>query len=326
MKLFVCAEPGLKDPTRRYILNKIKEWGYHGTRTDVARDPEIAKIQIRRYSRRDMRDLDVIFLIAGGKMRLNGTGPALEPAHIATLARRAAKFVEEFEIMKPGRLVAFEIGNEPDIAVEYYKRRPEKFAEAVRLAAKAIRSVIPNAPIISGGISNLHRDRLRYLEKALQGLPNDIIPGFHRYKTETRADVPIGGYRSRDEEVAELLRVTAGWPVPWHTEGGNHDRIQRVKTGIFGWSRKEVQKTEIQVAADNEFDVELFHSFGIPAFTKYQIRDGLPGDPYDTEGGFGDIFTEPDGSPGRDKITATRVKEWRKKYSSGRSSFTVSGG
>ncbi len=326
MKFFICAEPGIKDTIRRHMLTKIKEWGYHGTRTDVSREPEIARIQIRRYSRREMESLDVIFLIAGGKMRLDReTGPALEPLHIATLARRAAEFVKEFEVMRPGRFVGFEIGNEPDLAVDFYRKRPEKFAEAVTLSASAIRNVIPDANIISGGISNLHKDRLRYLSEALRGLSKDIIPGFHRYKTETRANVPLPDYGTREEEIGELLRVTRGHPLPFHTEGGNHDRIQRVRTGLFGTGRKDVQKTEVQVAADNEFDVELFYSFGLPVFTKYRIRDGLPGDPYDTEGGFGDMFTNEDGSPGRDKISATRVKEWGKKFSSGKSSFTEAG-
>jgi hypothetical protein len=169
-----------------------------------------------------------------------------------------------------------EVGNEPDLAHVDYRTRPADFAIAVQQTFDAVRAAGFGGPVVSGGICNLSRASLTYLERVLnQGLPADVIIGFHRYPKGLTPANPQDGFASRDAEWQELQRLANGRAVAC-TEVGHHTAPRKYKVwGFLPWKKR---LSDDEVAAHVVFDLAYFKSRGCLLTAVYQLNDGPSND------------------------------------------------
>lgn len=212
-----------------------------------------------------------LFLLAGGHID-TPAGNRVEPHEIADLGRRLVLMAAEVGLA--GYWV--EVGNEPDLAHIDYRTRPADFAVAIEQTFDAVRASGFAGPVVSGGICNLSRASLTYLERMLnQGLPPDVILGFHRYPRGLTPLNPQDGFASRDAEWQELQRLAGGRGVAC-TEVGHHTAPRKYKIlGFIPW-RKRV--SDAQVAEHVVFDLQYFKTRGCLLTAVYQLNDGPDGD------------------------------------------------
>lgn len=211
--------------------------------------------------------LTPLFLLAGGHID-TPLGNRVEPHEIAALGVRVVE-----ETARQGLTDYWlEVGNEPDLAHIDYRSRPGDFAVAVQQTFDAVRAAGFAGPVVSGGISNLSRASLTYLERMLvEGLPADVIVGFHRYPRGLTPENPQDGFDSRDAEWQELQRLANGRAVAC-TEVGHHTAPRTYKLWGFIPLRKRVSDAE--VAEHVIFDLQYFRSRGCLLTAVYQLNDG----------------------------------------------------
>ena len=112
-----------------------------------------------------------LVLLAGGHID-TPAGDRVEPHEIAALGERVVAFAADAGLTT----YWIEVGNEPDLAHIDYRTRPADFAIAVGQTFDAVRAAGFLGPVVSGGICNLSRASLTYLERMLnQGLPADVV-------------------------------------------------------------------------------------------------------------------------------------------------------
>jgi hypothetical protein len=153
-----------------------------------------------------------------------------------------------------------------------YKTRPQDFAVAVEQTFDAVRAAGFAGPVVSGGIANLSRANLTYLERMLnQGLPADVIIGFHRYPKGLKPQNPQDGFSSRDAEWQELSRLANGRAVAC-TEMGHHTAPRKYK--LWGFIPMTKRVSDDEVAEHVVFDLDYFRSRGCLLTAVYQLNDG----------------------------------------------------
>jgi hypothetical protein len=215
--------------------------------------------------------LTPLFLLGGGHID-TPLGTRVEPHEIAALGGRVVD-----EAARQG-LTGYwlEVGNEPDLAHIDYRSRPGDFAVAVQQAFDAVRAAGFAGPVVSGGISNLSRASLTYLERMLvEGLPADVIVGFHRYPKGLTPANAQDGFASRDAEWLELQRLANGRAVAC-TELGHHTAPRKYLLWGFIPTRKRV--SDVEVAEHVVFDLDFFRSRGCLLTAVYQLNDGPSGE------------------------------------------------
>jgi hypothetical protein len=208
-----------------------------------------------------------LFLLAGGQID-TPLGFRVEPHEIAALGTRVVAMAAEAGLTD----YLLEVGNEPDLAHVDYRTRPMDFATAVRQTRDAVRAAGHSGPVISGGICNLSRDSLRYLERlCVAGLPDDVVVGFHRYPKGLTPRNAQDGFSSRDQEWQELQRLASGRAVAC-TEVGHHTAPRRHLLWGFIPVRRRV--SDADVAAHVVYDLAYFRERGALLTAVYQLNDG----------------------------------------------------
>lgn len=209
----------------------------------------------------------LLALLGGGHID-TPDGRLVEPHELAALGRRVVECAAEAGLTE----FLIEIGNEPDLAHPGYRDRPLHFAVAVQQTYAAVRAAGFAGPVISGGISNLSRPSLRYLEDMLlAGLPADLILGFHRYPKGLSPENPQAGFDSREEEWQELQRLANGRAVAC-TEVGHHTAPRKyLKWGFIPWKKRV---SEDDCAAHLAYDLTFFRDRGCLLTAVYQLNDG----------------------------------------------------
>ena len=101
-----------------------------------------------------------LFLLAGGHID-TPEGDRVEPHEIAALGERVVGFAAAAGLTN----YWLEGGNEPDLGHVDYRTRPADFAIAVQQTFDAVRAAGFAGPVVSGGICNLSRASLTYLER-----------------------------------------------------------------------------------------------------------------------------------------------------------------
>lgn len=209
----------------------------------------------------------LLALLAGGHIDKPGGGRA-EPHEIAELGARVVTAARDLGVTD----YLIEVGNEPDLAHVDYRLRPMDFADAVRQTHAAVRSRGFAGPLITGGICNLSRDSLRYLERMLvAGVPADMALGFHRYPRGLSPRVPQAGFDSRDAEWAELQRLASGRAVAC-TEVGHHTAPRKYL--MWGFIPRHRTVGDGEVAEHLLYDLRYFEERRCLLAAVYQLNDG----------------------------------------------------
>jgi hypothetical protein len=290
MRLFVNA--GFGSPLGVECLRSLSARGVAGIRQDMP-DLDTARVLCK-----EVADARIQAILIVGKMTKEG--PATPTPDIFTLARGVAEIARGLGLFRGPFPSAIEIGNEPDAAF-MYKAHAETFAEAVRGSREAIRGVVPEAPIISGGIQATSREGLNYLEKAVRaGIPEDCIIGYHTYRTKQTPETPMPGFASRRAEF-DRLRQIAGSRRIWCTESGWHTSPSRAD-GWRGWLGRTVRFNDAQVADFAEREIRINAEQGAEGFVWFQLNDGA--DPNAYEQSFGIQRLDGSWKPVADRISA----------------------
>jgi hypothetical protein len=253
----------------------VESVGFHFVRQDIPVDAtdRVLTALLSEFVGRRTR---LLALLGGGANRTRA-GRRIEPNVFAALGARVARVAAALGV---DPLV--EVGNEPDIGHPEYASRPGDFAAAVSLTRAAMRGAGFHGAIISGGVSNLSRERLDYLSAVVRaGLPPDVILGVHRYPHGLSAQQPHPGFEDRDAEWRRLMEIAGGRDIAV-TEVGHHTAPRgRRRFGVFG-SRRRL--TDEEVARDVLFDLEFFRERGCLLTAVYQINDGATNRPVDRYG------------------------------------------
>lgn len=277
MRLFINA--GFGEPIGASTLEWIRHAGFDGVRQDVPSQALAASLCAEFSS----TPLTPIFLVGGGQMGLEE--PGTHPDVLAELAYHVAIEAQRLGLFDRAQPAAIELGNEPNVDGERYADAPDVFARFVREGAARIRAVSPRAVVVSGGISNIDRRGLEYLERAIRsGFPDECVIGYHSYRTTTTPETPHEGFDTRGEEFARLTQLAGGRPI-WCTECGWHTAPSTVRSGLFGLRRRQVRFTDEQVADFFEREAALHARHGADVFAWFQLNDG--GDPRHHEDAFG---------------------------------------
>jgi hypothetical protein len=223
------------------------------------------------------RRLTLLALLGGGR-NVTGRGGRLEPHVFAALGARVIRAAADVGV--PYLLV--EVGNEPDIGHHDYAQRPQDFAAAVSQTYAAMRQAGFGGPVISGGVSNLSRERLDYLEQVVAaGLPPDVVLGFHRYPHGMTPAQPHPGFDDRDAEWSRLMAI-AGQRRVACTEFGHHTaRRRHLRLGLL---RPRRRLPEATVAEHIVYDYEFFRERACLLAALYQLNDGPSDRPVDRYG------------------------------------------
>lgn len=264
MQLYLNA--GFGEPLGVQFLKTLPRRGFVGIRQDIP-NSAVAEPLLREIAD---AHLHPVLLIGGGKMNSS-------PSTIAMLAEYVALIAQRLGLT--GRKPALEIGNEPDIAPGYADH-PEQFAEAVCLAHERVQAVSDRFLVVTGGISTTGRANLDYLKRAIEyGLPEDVVIGYHTYRTTRQPQEPLKGFLSRDAEFAELKRIAGGREI-WNTEIGWHTAQSTIRFGPMKMCKRKIQFSDEQVADFAEREVHLNAAYGSLGLVWFQLNDG-PTDNYE---------------------------------------------
>jgi hypothetical protein len=213
------------------------------------------------------QSIGLLALLGGGKNQKAG-GTRIEPHEFAALGVRVVAAAAAAGLTD----VSIEVGNEPDIGHVDYKTRPADFADAIRQTHLAVRAAGFLGPVITGGISNLSPERLKYLEQVVTaGIPLDAVIGFHRYPHGLGPEVPHPGFANRDAEWARLQTIAGGRAVAC-TEVGHHTANRKYL--FLGFIPRMKRLSEETVAEHLAFDLTYFRDRGCLLAAVYQLNDG----------------------------------------------------
>jgi len=222
------------------------------------------------------RPIRLLALLGGGKNQ-TAEGGRIEPHQFAALGTRVVRSAAEVGL----RDVLIEVGNEPDIGHPDYAKRPRDFAMAVARTHAAVRQAGHTGIVVSGGISNLSRERLDYLERVVSQLSPDIVVGFHRYPHGLGPEQPHPGFADRDAEWLRLKQIAGSRQVAC-TEFGHHTARRRYRR--LGFFRQRRRVSEEAVAEHIVYDLRYFRDHGCLLSAVYQLNDGPTDRPIDRYG------------------------------------------
>lgn len=213
------------------------------------------------------RPIRLLALLGGGSNK-KAAGGRIEPHEFAALGVRVAMAAATARLTD----VSIEVGNEPDIGHMDYASRPADFADAIRQTHLALRTAGFRGSVITGGLSNLSPERLKYQEQVVAaGIPLDVVIGFHRYPHRLGPEVPHPGFASRDAEWARLQRIAGGRAVAC-TEFGHH--TARREYLFLGVIPRRKRLSDDKVAEHIAFDLAYFRDRGSLLAAVYQLNDG----------------------------------------------------
>ena len=260
MKLYLNA--GFGELINAADLSAITTLGFCGVRQDI---PLTTKDDLALVDQ--LKDLSAIFLLGGGNM----AGWTKENFINKTI--RISRRITDYKYFL-GREVYIEIGNEPDIAVDYWKDSPTRLNEVYWECYQAAKSINSKIEVVTPGISNLNKRGLEYLDNFLRDpIPKGAIIGFHRYPNGWDIREPHKGFKSRTQEMLRLKTLAGGRKLLC-TETGVSEGPHTVKTGLFDLCKKTKYLSEEEVANNFRWESALNHKCGILGMTWYQHRDG----------------------------------------------------
>ena len=289
MKLLLCVPEG--KPIGRSLLYEILGLGFHGVRVDVPDDHSAAEGMLEELAR--VPEVYPVFLIAGGHM-LRSTGKPFEPGELIAHVNDTCVKLNDFGFFKRDNPPAIEVGNEPDLAHDRWKKHSTELARTFRSCYDVVRRYSETCPVLTPCVSNLNRRGYNYLERMLrEGLPEGAALAVHRYPHDGDICKPHPGFRTREEQASKLVEFADGRDI-WITE-----------TGLTEGPHDGRFHSEEHVADALEYEVRFWSRVAsVKALCWYGINDGPNRD--DTEHHFG--IRRLDGSW---KLVAERVAQVR---------------
>lgn len=179
----------------------------------------------------------------------------------------AARSIAE-AVAAAGGSVAFEVGNELDGV-----RDPRAYALAFGVVEAAIRSVQPDATVITAGIRSLRKECVGWLRTVIGTgqVSERACVGYHVYRS-TPPGVPCEGYSRREDEY-DALRDAARGRRLWMTEGG-YSTAPRKSGGLAGCLGRTWRYSDDEVAGFLDYELRLNRDQGSESFVVFQIGDG----------------------------------------------------
>lgn len=257
MTLDLMCVPGTFGRLGVELLDAISEHGFDGVRVDVDRgESDAAHVQRREQVRGFLARprFFVVFLVGGGHIEVTGRYLV---AHVKDLC---LKLLEEGYYERG--YFAIEPGNEPDIAVDHWRKDPQEMGKRFAECYDVVQEYFPNVPTLSPSISNLNKRGLRYLERMVPYLPRGCAVAFHRYPAGPAFDIPHKGFGSRFDE-SDLLKELADGRDLWNTETGWAEDNGGYVLG------------EDQVAARMTREAGFWESLGCKAWCAYQLNSAV---------------------------------------------------
>ena len=162
----------------------------------------------------------------------------------------------------------YELGNELDKTVD-----PVVYASAFCAAEDAVRAAVPQAKLVTAGITSTTTSGLLWLHRVLgTGLiSNQAIIGYHTYRSGD-PDTANPGFASRYGEFNQLHDIVGTRQIA-HTEAGWSDAKPNRNAWPCTWFRKGL--TEAQVADYLMREIAYNAQAGAETFCTYQLNDGL---------------------------------------------------
>ncbi len=270
MKLLLTVPEG--KPIGRSLLYEILGLGFHGVRVDVPDNHSAAEGMLEELAR--MPEVYPVLLIAGGHM-LRSTGNPFQPGELVAHVNDTCVKLRDFGFFKRADLPAIEIGNEPDLAHDDWKKHPARLARTFRRCFDIIRTYSETCPILTPSVSNLNRRGFSYLGAMLtDGLPAEAKLAVHRYPHDGDIYKPHPGFQTREQQASKLVELADGRDI-WITE-----------TGLTEGPHDGRFHSEEHVADALEYEVRFWSCVAsVKALCWYGINDGPNHD--DTEHHFG---------------------------------------
>ena len=186
---------------RQRLLSMVNDLGMHWVRQPVQWFALESAPGVYDFSGLDtllddlrIQNVSVLFTVSGSPKWATPTGDNGAPRDPADFARFMSVMAKHFA----GRVGAYEIWNEPNLALEWGPRvDPNAYVELLKAAAPAIRAADPHAIIVAAALGptgyndpTIGIDDVRYLEQ-LEAYQN----GVYRYVADVQGAHPYG-YRS----------------------------------------------------------------------------------------------------------------------------------
>lgn len=299
MDLLLCV-PGGKPIGALY--EQIVEKGYEGVRIDLPDSHKGATEVLRELAERP--HVKAVVLIAGGKMRRDHPaegGPAWKPGELVAHVQDTMVKAQDLGLLKRAELPVFEIGNEPDLACDEWKKKPELLADTFGRCYEVVRKYSRDCDVLSPSVSNLNDRGFAYLERMVKaGLPLGCDLAVHRYPNGPSFEIPHEGFASRLDELRKLEQLAGGRPI-WITEVG-------MREGPHGYEGDDdFYMTESEVA--DAFEWEMTYWGAVPqvqAACWYQINSGA--DRKNELHNYGARRLSGEWKPVADRVAAVRAK------------------
>lgn len=253
------------------IYEKVSGFRFDGVRIDIPDNHIAATDVLRELVTRPY--IDPILLLAGGKMTRQHPkmgGPAWRAGELVAHVNDTCIKMQALGLFDRPIPPAIEIGNEPDLAVDEWKKKPELLAETFSRCYDVVRKYSQRVRVLSPSVSNLNNRGFEYLEAMIHsnfGLPLGCHIAVHRYPNGPNFEIPHDGFRNRGVEVTKLLQLAGRRPV-WITEVG-------MREGPHGRGEDPLYLTEEEVAGS--FEWEMYFWSRVPQVQGvcwYGINDG----------------------------------------------------
>ena len=254
------------------LVSRLFAMGFAGFRIGLAHDPVLTEPIVKELSA--FRGARHIWLIAGGKMTKGYPSEKRHkpwlPDKLVDHAREQARLLSDHGFTSP----MIEVGNEPDLAHEFWQINPALLGQIFHEVADAIREILPRATVLCSPISNLDKDSIEYLARMFpNGLPFGTACAFHRYPFATDAIDAHPGFANRYQEV-EALRKIVGKETPLYvTECGIHEG-PHIKKKLLGLCKKKFWLSEADVAKVVADDLKFWLRASVKGAAIYQLNSG----------------------------------------------------
>lgn len=244
-------------------LQKFKEIGFTGIRTDI-----VGPYKEEHIVEMNASGLSPIFLFGGGSIK-----DYTHERFREEVIWGARKITDEGYFTDVP--VYFEIGNEPDIAVNYWRQDPKRLHDVYWDCYQTAKSINNKIEVITGGISNLTMNGLDWLDDfLLEPLPSGAIVGFHRYPNGPDTTKPHNGFQSRVHEYNRLRALVDGHEL-FLTETGLSQGPHRVKRRFpMCWLDRKSWLSQESVSDAIRFEWSFWKPRGILGMVWYQHKDG----------------------------------------------------
>ena len=260
MNLGLCIP--VTHPVGAGLLLELDSHGWQGYRVDLSEAHRNAEDQLREA--RELPAIDFVFLLAHGTMRrLSGDpwGRGSLRAHVNdTCVKMSALGLFDEERVDG---IAIEIGNEPDLAADPWKQKPELLAQTFSECYEVIRGYSPAVRVLTPCVSNLNARGIDYMQKMFDaGIPAGAECAIHRYPHRGQPDLPHEGFKSRDREVERMKEIIGG--RPFHI----------TETGFSEYEYRGNHTDPLLIADYFEREVAFWQRHGAASMFWYQFQDG----------------------------------------------------